>query len=73
MGEVEPENHEPHEVDRENPPAAEGGHEQVVGVVLIIAYAEHLGELHVGPEVGEVHGDAQDDEQTEHEHVAGGP
>ncbi len=73
MDEVEPYCAEPDDIEDEDPPSAEGDIEQQVGIVLVVAYAEHLGELHLGPEVGEVEADETEDDNAEDEHVLGGP
>ncbi len=71
--EVEPDSGEPDEIEDKDPPLAEGCIEQQVGIVLIIADAEHLRELHLGPEVGKVEADETEDDDTEDKHVLGGP
>ena len=45
----------------------------VVGIVLERADAEHLGQLHLGPEMSEMEADKADDDDAEHKHVACGP
>ena len=71
--EVEPDGCEPDKVEDEDPPLAERSVEQEVGIVLEIAYSEHLGELHLGPEVGQVEADESEDDDTEDKHILGGP
>jgi len=73
MGDVQADCHEPDDVEEDDPPFAEGDVQQEVGIVLIIAHAEHLGQLHLGPEVGEMEADESDDDDAEDEHVLGGP
>ena len=64
---------EPHDVQGYDPPFAEGGHEQGVGIVLIVADAEHLGKLHLGPEMGEMESQQAQDQDTEDGHILGTP
>ena len=71
--EVEPDGDEPNDIEDEDPPFAERGIQQEIGVVLIIAHTEHLGKLHLGPEMGEVEADETEDDNAEDEHILGGP
>ena len=73
MHEVQAHSSEPDEIEDEDPPFAEGDVQQEVGIVLEIAHSEHLGQLHLGPEMGEVEADEAEDDDTEDEHVLGGP
>ena len=73
VSEVQAYRGEPDEVEDEDPPFAESDVEQKVGIVLEIAYAEHLGELHLGPEMGQVEADEAEDDDAEDEHVLGRP
>ena len=73
VGDVQAHCNEPDDVEEDDPPFAEGDVQQEVGIVLIIAHAEHLGQLHLGPEMGQVEADETDDDDTEYEHVLGRP
>ena len=64
---------EPYDVEDDNPPFSEGDIQKEIGIVLIIAHSEHLGKLHLGPEMGEMEGDEAEDDDTEDQHVLGGP
>ena len=64
---------EPDEVQDEDPPLAEGCVQQKVRIVLESADTEHLGKLHLGPEMGEVEADESEDDKTEDQHVLGRP
>ena len=70
---VHPEGREPDQVDDNDPPAAEGNLQQQIGIILEVAYAEHLRQLHLGPEMGQVEGDQAQDHDAQHEHVLGRP
>ena len=71
--EVKPDRPEPDDVEDEDPPMSESDVQQEVGIVLIVADAEHLGQLHLGPEMGEVEADEAENDDTEYEHILGGP
>ena len=73
VGDVQADCHEPDDVEEDDPPFSEGDVQEEVRIVLIIADAEHLGQLHLGPEVGEMEEDESDDDDAEDEHVLGGP
>lgn len=63
------ESDEPNDVDSEHPPFAEGKAEKQVRIVLESADAEHLGKLHLRPEVSEVEEDDSEDDDSEDYHV----
>ena len=71
--EVEPDGGEPNEIEDEDPPFAERCVKQQIRIVLEIANAEHLGELHLGPEMGQVEADETEDDDAENQHILGGP
>ena len=69
--EVQPQGYEPNDVQGQDPPLAEGGHEEVVRVLCLAAH--ELLQLHFCPEVGEVEAQETKDDNTKHEHVLGAP
>ena len=71
--EVEPQENEPDYVEEANPPGAERGVQEEIGIVLKDADAEHLGELHLGPEVAQMVAYEAEDDDAEDEHVLCGP
>ena len=71
--EVKPHGGEPDEIEDKDPPLAERCVQEKVRVVLEVADPEHLGKLHLGPEMGEMEADEAEDHDTEDEHVLGGP
>ena len=71
--EVEPDGGEPDEIEDEDPPFAERGIQQEVRIVFEIADSKHLGQLHLGPEMGQVEADETEDDDAEDEHILGGP
>ena len=73
MHEVHEHRCEPDDVEDDHPPFAEGDVQQEVGIVLEVADTEHLGQLHLGPEMGEMEADESDDDDAEDKHVLGGP
>ena len=73
VDEVQADSHEPYYIEEDDPPLAERDVQEKVGIVLIIADAEHFRKLHLGPEVGEVEADESDDDDAEDEHVLGRP
>lgn len=62
---------EPDDVDGKYPPLAECEAEKQVRIVLECADAEHLGKLHLCPEVSEVEEDDTEDDDSEDNHVGG--
>jgi len=73
VGDVQAHCNEPDDVEEDDPPPAESDVQKEVGIVLIVADTEHLGQLHLGPEMGEVEADESDDDDAEDEHVLGRP
>ena len=73
MSDVQTHGNEPDDVEDHDPPLAEGDVQQEVGIVLIIADSEHLGKLHLGPEMGEMESDEAEDDDAEDQHVLGRP
>ena len=71
--EVKPHGGEPDEIEDKDPPLAERGVQEKVRVVLEVADPEHLGKLHLGPEMGEMEADETEDHDTENKHILGGP
>ena len=69
MAEVQPYSGEPDQVDDEHPPFAEGRAKQGVRIVFEVSDAEHLRELHLGPEVGKMEEQQAEDHDTKDEHV----
>ena len=68
---MEPYGHEPKQVQGGKPPGAEGGSEQRVRILGFVAH-EFL-KLHVCPEIHKVEPEGTEDDNSEHEHVAGAP
>ena len=73
MNEVQTDSCEPNDIEDEDPPLAECNVQQEIRIVLIVTHSEHLGQLHLGPEMGEVEADETEDDDTEDQHVLGGP
>ena len=69
--EVKPYGGEPDEVEDKDPPLAERGVQEKVRVVLEVTDAEHLGKLHLGPEVSKVEADETEDYDAQDKHVLG--
>ena len=69
--EVEPEGHEPYDVDNGDEPVSEVVVQEDVRIVLIElrSYLEELRHLHVGPELGQVEEDESEDDYSEDAHV----
>ena len=72
VSEMEPECHEPNDVQSGDPPVAEVVGQKDVRIVLIKLGSdlEELGHLHVSPELGKVEEDESEDHDTEYKHVA---
>ena len=73
MQQVQPQGDEPDDVQKQDPPFTESDLQEQVGIVLEIADAEHLGKLHLGPEMCEMESDETQDDQAEDNHILGGP
>ena len=73
MDEVQADSCEPNDIEDEDPPFAECNVQQEIRIVLIVANSEHLGQLHLGPEMGKMEADESEDDDTEDQHVLGGP
>ena len=71
MVQVEPDGDEPYDVQRQDPPVAEGCQKQVVRILRLAAH--EFAELHLGPEMGEMESQEAQDDDSEDGHVLGGP
>ena len=74
MNQVEPQEHEPDEVQGEQPPALERREQQVVRILRFQTQCgDEFAELHLCPEVHKMEADASEDDDAEHKHVLCAP
>ena len=71
VAQVEPDGHEPEDVDHQDPPSSKRGGQQVIRIGGDAA-GEFL-QLHLGPEMGQMEEQDTEDNDTQDEHVRRGP
>ena len=67
--EVEPESHEPNDIDSKYPPLSECSAKKEIWVIFELTYSKHLRKLHLGPEMGKVEEDYSKNDKTENKHI----
>ena len=71
VAEMEPKCHKPDEVDQRHPPSSESGGQKEI---RILGFGTHeFTQLHLRPEVGEVEKQDSQDDDSQDEHILGGP